>query len=281
MKLTLKEKIQKRGRIFKKAENLVKKAKREKRGMTDNENTTFDRMNEAVDRLTRSIETETRLLEMKNKIKVDSPSSGEEIQDKRGGKPQTKEEQRQAAFNTFLQHGENALNREQRSLLADSEKQGGYITAPQHFVNELITELDESVFVRNYATIHRINSGDSIGAPALEEDFEDADWTSEIKTGKETDLKFSKRELKTNPLNKRVKVSQKLLRNSAINVETLIRNRLRYRFQVTEEKAFMIGNGNKQPLGLFKTSKDGISANRDITGKLTIKPLLTFKQRLI
>jgi len=46
--------------------------------------------------------------------------------------------------------------------------------------------------------------------------------------------------------------------------------RLAYKFGVTEEKAFMTGNGSGQPLGLFTASADGISTGRDVsTGNTT------------
>lgn len=43
-----------------------------------------------------------------------------------------------------------------------------------------------------------------------------------------------------------------------------------YKFSVTQEKAFMTGDGNKKPLGLFTASTQGISTARDVqTGSAT------------
>lgn len=52
--------------------------------------------------------------------------------------------------------------------------------------------------------------------------------------------------------------------------ETMVRQRLAYKFAVSEEKGFLTGNGANQPLGLFTASADGISTGRDVqTGSST------------
>jgi HK97 family phage major capsid protein len=44
---------------------------------------------------------------------------------------------------------------------------------------------------------------------------------------------------------------------------------LGYKFGVTEEKAFLTGNGTGQPLGVFTASASGISTARDVTAATT------------
>jgi hypothetical protein len=46
--------------------------------------------------------------------------------------------------------------------------------------------------------------------------------------------------------------------------------RLAYKFGVTQEKAYLTGDGNQKPLGVFTASNDGISTGRDVsTGNTT------------
>ncbi|MEH0825456.1 phage major capsid protein, partial [Micromonospora sp. CPCC 205714] len=42
------------------------------------------------------------------------------------------------------------------------------------------------------------------------------------------------------------------------------RERLAYKFAVSEEKAYMVGDGNKKPLGVFTASSAGIPTSRDV-----------------
>jgi HK97 family phage major capsid protein len=189
-------------------------------------------------------------------------------------------------FNHFLVDGESALRSPlaARAIQADSDIVGGYLTAPQEFVGELIKFVDNLLFIRQKATKYTVRAAQSLGAPSLDQDISDADWTSELDTGNEDNsLQFGKRELTPRPLAKRIKVSNRLLRMATLTggfsadnsvagggPEGLVRARLGYKFAVTEEKAFLNGNGANQPLGLFVASARGISTARDVlTGSAT------------
>ena len=176
-------------------------------------------------------------------------------------------ELRAKAFRGFLRNGRNALpEAEQRALQADSDEAGGFTVPPEMFVNQFIQAVDDLVFIRGLATKHTIAKAESLGAPSLDADPSDADWTAEILTGSEdTTMDFGKRDLTPHPLAKRLKVSRKLLRTSGIDVEALVRERLAYKFGVTQEKAFLTGSGSNQPLGVFTASSLGISTDRDVS----------------
>ncbi len=83
-------------------------------------------------------------------------------------------------------------------------------------------------------------------------------------------MDFGKRELFPHPLSKLLKVSNKLIRAGGIDVEALVRDRLAYKFGITQEKGFLTGSGAGQPLGVFTASALGISTGRDVsTGNST------------
>ena len=87
-----------------------------------------------------------------------------------------------------------------------------------------------------------------------------------MKTGSEdSDMSFGKRKLEPHAFAKRVKISNELLRSGMLNPEQLVLSRLAYKFGITEEKAFLLGSGAGQPLGLFTASADGISTGRDVS----------------
>jgi len=160
---------------------------------------------------------------------------------------------------------------ELRALAADVAITGGYLVMPLQMSMDLIQAVDDLVFIRQNATKHLVTNADGVGMPSLDADPADSVWTAEIQTGDEdSSMQFGRRELKPYPLAKRIKVSNKLIRASAMNVESLVRSRLAYKFGVTEEKAFLTGSGAGQPLGVFTASNDGIPTTRDVaTGSST------------
>lgn len=173
--------------------------------------------------------------------------------------------ERRAAFRKFLRGGLKALTAsEERALAADSPAAGGFLVAPQQFVTDLLAAVKDQVAIRQLATVMQVERAASLGVPTLDADPADADWTSELGTGSEdSTMAFGKRELNPQPIAKRLKVSNKLLRSSALDVDAIVRDRLAYKFAVTEEKAFLTGNGANQPLGVFTASAAGISTGRD------------------
>ena len=154
---------------------------------------------------------------------------------------------------------------EMRALQAELDVGGGYLRPPEEFINQLIQNIDDVTYIRQWATTFTVTGPESLGVPTLEADPADSDWTSELATGSEdSSMSFGKRNLHPHPLAKRIKISKKLLR-AVPNAEEIVRNRLSYKFGITFEKACLTGNGAQQPLGVFVASADGISTNRDVS----------------
>lgn len=180
-----------------------------------------------------------------------------------------KDEAELRAFITYIRTGR--VGDEFRVLQSGSDVEGGFLVPPEQFVNQLLKLVDDAVVIRALATVTRVETAESLGVPTLDTDAADADWTSELLTGAEdTGIRFGKRELRPHPLAKRVKISQKLIRQARFAIEPFIMGRLAFKFGVTQEKAFMTGDGNQKPLGLFVTSANGLSASVDrLTGSAT------------
>lgn len=175
----------------------------------------------------------------------------------------TNSDEYRAAYEKFLKSGSTA-GLEQRVLQADNLPEGGFLVAPQQMAAGLIKGVDDLVLIRQWATVHSVGSSDSLGHPTLDTDVSDAEWTGELGSPtNDTAPRFGKRELKPHQLMKEIRVSQKLIRKVA-SVEALVNQRLSYKFGVSQEKAFMTGDGANKPLGLFTASSDGISTGRDV-----------------
>ncbi len=158
-----------------------------------------------------------------------------------------------------------------RALQVDDADEGGTLVRPEQFVARLIQAVDDQVFIRGLATVFQVADATSLGAPSLDTDPADADWTVELGTGSEdTAMRFGKRSLTPHPMAKRIKVSKALLRLAALGAESIVLGRLGYKFGITQEKGFLTGTGSNQPLGVFTASADGISTGRDVsTGNTT------------
>lgn len=258
---------EKRLKLVTDARALNEKATTEKRGLTAEEDSNWNKMMNDSDELRKQIEAEERLIAAEREVAA---------QEQRGDKTTTGDNKTtgpvhkratpeyQEAFGAFLRGV--AKPDQMRALQSEIDTTGGFIVAPQQFVQTLIKSVDDAVFLRGLATKFQVTSADSMGAPSLDADPADADWTAEILTGNEdSTMAFGKRELRPHPLAKRIKISNKLLRIGAMSPESLVQSRLGYKFGVTQEKAFLTGNGNNQPLGIFTASANGVSTARDVS----------------
>lgn len=259
---------------------LLDTAEAAKRALTADENTNYENMDTEVDRLTREIDREeklaTREASMRSSVDAFKPApagGGGEVRtiEYRGQKIALPADAdvRGRAWNKFLTRGLGAIvGEEMRALQADADIYGGFLVAPVQFVMRLIQAVDNEVFVRSLATVFPVTKSESLGAPSLDNDVADPTWTGEITAASEdSTLSFGKRELTPHPLSKLIKVSEKLLRVSAMDVESLVIQRLAYKLGVVKENAYLNGSGAGQPMGVFTaaTAGFGISTARDVS----------------
>lgn len=167
------------------------------------------------------------------------------------------------AFRDYLRTGR--ISSELRAMSADTDGEGGYMV-PEDFRATVIKGINDLVFIRQLATVIPVAGASDLGIPTMTADIEDADWTTEVATvNEDTALTFGKRTLKPTILSKLIKVSQKLLRNPAIDAEAFMAERMAYKFAIAMENGYMTGGGTNAPLGLFTASNDGIATSRDVS----------------
>lgn len=281
--MTLKELREKRAKLIKDARAILDKAEGEKRALAAEENVEYERIMGEVDSFRSRIVTEERQLEAERSLEE---RLGEEDEE-RGRDPNRRGEDRgrQTAENAVLMGAFRSYLlgvvpteglAELRALSAGVNTEGGYIVVPEVFITSLIQAMDDEVIIRQLATVIPMASGASIGIPTLDSDPADADWTTELATGSEdSSMALGKRVMQPHPMAKRIKVSNQLLRTAALPAESLVRMRLAYKFGITQEKAYMIGNGDKKPLGIFTASAAGIPTSRDVSaGNATTAPTI-------
>jgi len=265
MKPEIRELRQKRAGIIAQAREALEVAKREQRDNTEEFKAQWDKYMVEADSIQSQVDREERMASLEGDLGAIPPKADPEMREQSNLAFNETEEYR-SAFGKFLMNGMNAnfSADEQRQLIAGVNADGGFTVAPMQFIKSLLKDLDNSVFIRQLATVMPLSSSVSIGVPTLATDIADADWTTELATGLEGNIKFGQRELKPHPLAKRVKVSNKLLRASALPIEQVIRERLAYKFAISQEKAFLTGDGVGKPLGVFTASANGVTTARDV-----------------
>lgn len=242
---------------------LTDKAETEKRSLSTEEDAQYSKMFDKADELRKQIDREIELREAERTINENRDR--EQRSENRGNQTGDKA---MVGFRSWLTNGrfDGEGAEEFRALSSGVNTEGGYLVAPHEFVNGLIKAVDDAIIIRRLATVIPMGAAKTIGIPTLDADPSDADWTYELGTGNEdSTMAFGKREMRPHPLAKRIKISNNLLRNSALPAEQLVIARLAYKFGITQEKAYLTGDGVQKPLGLFTASNDGIPTGRDIS----------------
>jgi len=220
-----------------------------------------ERLDSVINRESKLRDVEQKLEEPVTKKVAAQASAGSERAAEKEVELRTKQ------FRSYLMYGQEALYRDEfRALAAGSLTEGGAFIPPQQFIADLIKAVDDSVYMMQASTVYKLQGSQTLGQPVLDADPADADWTTELATGSlDSTMATGLRELKPLPVAKRIKISRKLIANSAVPVESLVQQRLAYKFGITLEKAFLTGNGATAPLGIFTASTSGIPTGRDVS----------------
>lgn len=166
------------------------------------------------------------------------------------------------AYNTYLDTGQFSA-----VLKTSDDAAGGSLTTTE-MLRELIKFVDDEVFMRKLGRVlPPLRTAVSLGVPSWDTDPSDADWTPEVPAvdiAEDTGPKTGGRELVPHLNTKRVDLSLKLLRSAVIPMAELITERIGYKHAISEENAFLTGNGNHRPLGVFTAHADGVTTAQDV-----------------
>lgn len=247
---------------------MTDKAETEKRNLTGEEETRYSALFSEADEIRKSIERQESLADLERSLALEKPATADPAKpatEARNGVRSTPEYRK--AYDAYLVRGRPQMNAEElRALSVASDAGGGFTVAPEQMATELIQAIDNVLWVRKLAKIISVASAMSLGAMTLDSDPDDADWTSEIAPAAEdASMAFAKRKLTPHPLSKLLKVSNDFLRMTQSGGESLVRERLAYKFSVPQEKAYMVGDGVQKALGIFTASADGIPTSRDVS----------------
>lgn len=243
-------------------------AQKENRAFTDDESKAFAEKEAEVRKLSQEIAAEEREALIKGFStelpKTEGESRGE-VSDK------------MKEFRNYL------LNGEKRDISVGS---GGGALSPQEFVAEIIKGVENDSPLYGLVRKFPLSEAKSLGAPYEAADASDASWTAEVPVSDITadaTLAYSLRELSPNTLVKLIKISDKLVKVSALPIEQIVKEKITEKLVAAFENGITVGTGSGQPLGVFTASANGVPTSRDVTtdgATLTSDDLIKTKMSL-
>ena len=277
MPIDTREMREQRHKLLLSAREILDKADEEKRSLESAEDANYKKAMADSEELRKKIEAAEERNELDRQIAEDELARGREQEGEQRNKQTGDEETglsrswetseyRSLWAKSIALGGPSRLSaEEQRALSAGTGTEGGYLYAPEMFVNELLQNITNEVIIRGTARVFPPLAGtDSLGAPVLTNRMADAAWTSELGSpSTDSTLAFGKRSLRPNPLIKEILVSKVLLRKTSM-AEQVVREELARVAGEAMENGYMTGSGSEEPLGVFTASANGITTSRDV-----------------
>ena len=150
---------------------------------------------------------------------------------------------------SFWKQMRNKTSIEVRNALSVGvDTEGGYLV-PDTYEKNLVGALHDEMVIRRLAHVFTTASG-SHKIPVVASHGV-ANWVEESGEIPETNETFGQKHIGAHKLTALIKVSEELLNDSAFNLEDYFRREFARRISNAEELAFITGDGNGKPTGLF------------------------------
>ncbi|MGN8792717.1 phage major capsid protein [Acidaminococcus fermentans] len=234
---------------------------RDKDGMVSAEDSAvYDRMEEKVVALGKEIERLERQRNIDDDLNktIDTalkgnPGAGLMKPDEKKGR--ASDAYTKAFWQAF--RGKGNIQEVKDTLTIGSDPEGGYLV-PDEYEHTLVEALLEENFFRGLAHTIRTSSGDHT-IPVVASHGEAA-WMEEGSAYPESDGTFSQVNLGAHKLGTAIRVSEELMNDSVFDLESYITQEFARRIGTKEEEAFLVGDGNHKPLGVFQGAEVGVTA---------------------
>ncbi|HEX6996141.1 MAG TPA: phage major capsid protein [Gammaproteobacteria bacterium] len=155
-----------------------------------------------------------------------------------------------SACDKYLRYGAEMLSAEERKAMSvGTDPDGGYLVTPD-MSGRVARKVFESSPIRQFANVQPVGSDRLEGI----EDTDEADsgWVGETQARTDTDTpQVGKYEIPVHEIYAQPKATQKLIDDSAIDIEAWLSGKVSDRFARQEAAAFVNGNGVARPRGLL------------------------------
>lgn len=245
------EMIEKRNKAWEGAKAFVE-ANQDKDGLLTKEQTEqYQAMEEKVKNYSVEIERIQREEAMEKEMSkpINQPIKEKPGMDKEEKTGRARKEYKEGMLQALRTNFKQVSNVLQEGVDAD----GGYLV-PEEYDERLITVLSEENIIRNLATTIQTSGNHKINIASTEPA---AAWIDEGGSLAFGDATFKQILLDAHKLHVAIKVTEELMYDSAFNLEAYITTQFGKALANAEEDAFLNGDGNNKPTGIFHESNGG------------------------
>ena len=243
---------EKRAKVWEQAKAFLDE-KRGENGLLSAEDTaTYEKMETEVVNLGKEIER----LERQASIDLElSRATSTAIKTIPGASDEKKGRASDEYTQAFWQHMRNRGGYEIRNALqVGTDSEGGYLV-PDEFERTLVDALEEENLMRQLAKVITTSSGDK-KIPVVASKGT-ASWVDEEGLIPDADDAFGQVSIGAYKVATMIKVSEELLNDSIFNLESYIAKEFARRIGAKEEEAFLVGDGEGKPTGIFDDTYGG------------------------
>ncbi len=197
-----------------------------------------------------------------------------------GGGADAVAEQRTAAFDRFVRVGLQDMTTEERQILREMRAQGtgtgaaGGYTVPRTFLARVIESIVSYGGIASVSQILTTDSGEPIDWPVALNGSEEGELLGENEEASEGDVEFGTGSLGAHKLSSKIiRVSNELLADSGIDVESFLAGRIGSRLGRAESRLIVQGTGTGTPL-----QPKGLAASVTVTKNTASAASFTWKE---
>ncbi len=246
--MTIQELREKRAAAWDEARNFLDSKRNDSGLLSEEDSKTYDAMEAQIVAYGKEIDR----LERQEKLnaEMNAPTSNPIL-----GKPATPEMTEKTGISSDAYKNafwNNVRNRNyvdiRNDLQIGEDSEGGYL-CPNEFEKKLIESLEEENVFRPLATKIQTSSGDR-KIPIITQKGE-AVWMEEEEAYTLSDDTFGQLNLSAYKVGTAIKISEELLNDSVFDLPSYIAKEFGRRIGAKEEEAFLVGDGNGKPTGIF------------------------------
>lgn len=237
---------QQRAAIYEKVKGLLDKAAGEKRSLEATEQESIDKMEKDMEALRKTYEAEERAEQVERDLAA-APGQQQQQQEQRTG---VDSEEYRTALWDYVRTGERRAD-----LSVGTAGQAGYL-APTAFEAQVVTALTQENILRQLATVRTYGNDTDIPVKSGRATFA---YIAEKGAYPEAAQTYTKGALKAYKCGGVVKVSEELMEDSVVNIETEVREEIVYGMGRLEESKFVAGSGAGEPTGFTGTATTGVT----------------------
>jgi len=254
--MKLQELINQRAKVWEQAKAFVDSHQKENGTLSAEDTATYETMEAeitdltaAIDRERRAEEREAELSKPVNMPLTAKPGAVSHAEEKTG---RASDEYKKAMLTALRSNFRQVSNVLQEGVDSD----GGYLV-PEEYDRRLVEVLDEENIMRGLATRITTSGEHKINIAATKPA---ASWIEEGGALSFGDATFDQVILDAYKLHVAIKVTEELLYDNAFGLENYIIKQFGKALGNAEEDAFLNGDGNGKPTGLFHATKGGVIA---------------------